>query len=458
MENNYSRRAAFRIGAGTAATVGLMGLAGCTATSSPGSTAKPASTLRVGTPSWKNGDSIDPTTGRKVVGLDTILSKFEKPNNSTVTVTNISTTSANSLIAKTQTLLLGNQVDVIEGNTLWPFYEQGLLEDLTPYIKRDNWKSKFVPSVLAPPNPRFTYPPYSPNPKIYLSVPGDLQAPSLAYDKQLFKDFDVEPLSKIPTIKEIIEKAPKLTGKNPRTGKDCYGIGYDPRATAHTMLYYLGQGVDLGSVDPKDPSKLTLDTPAVKRGIEEMIALAKYCPPGFDIGQGRENWGTKDNTVAINMVVSSPDMYSAIQNGLAKRYVVTEGLRDKAGHTFLVTGQEWAMAKNTKDKDAAWELIKFLSGPVTQKLAWDNTLDLPSWKAANWVDTKQAPYAPAFLAAGAAAKNAFFPQFMFTDFRPWIAAQVSLAGHGSKPDIVGGLAEMQQKGEAWVKTQTMAIG
>jgi ABC-type glycerol-3-phosphate transport system substrate-binding protein len=151
-------------------------------------------------------------------------------------------------------------------------------------------------------------------------------------------------------------------------------------------------------------------------------------------------------------------MMSEIQNGLSKRYVVTEGIRDKNGHTFLVTGVEWAMAKHTKDKDAAWELIKFLSGPVTQKLAWQNTLDLPSWKKADWVNTKELPYAPAFLAAAAAGRNAFFPEFMFTTFRPWIAQQVSLAIHGGHPDISGGLQQMQQKGEAWAKTQTMQLG
>lgn len=461
MQPNLTRRGVIRLGAGAAAAAGLATLAGCTpAHSSVSATnAKLApSTLRIGTPDWKAATSVDPTTGNTVAGLNSILSQFEKPNNSTVSVINIVADSSNSVIAKTQTLLLGNQVDIVEGATLWPFYQQGLLEDLTPYVKRDNWTANYVKSIFTPPMERFMYPPWAPDPKIYLSVPADVQVPSLAYDKQLFKDFGVEPLSKIPSMKEILEKAPQLTGKNPRTGKQCYAIGYDPGKTAHIMLFYLGRGVDFGAVDPQNPSALKLDTPQTLNEIEQLISIAKYCPPGFEVGQGLENWGTENNTVAMNMVVYTADMLPAIQNGLSSRFVVTDGIRDTSNHTFLITGLEWAMAKSTKNKDAAWELLKFLSGPVTQKLAWQNTLDLPSWKKADWVSTKKLPYEPAFAAVAAAGRNAFFPEYMFTDFRPWITQELSLAIHGKNPNIAAGLKEQQQKGEAWAKTQPMKVG
>lgn len=452
-QSGLSRRDFVRLGGGTVIAGGLAAaLAGCAGL--PFGTPQG---LRVGTVNFRPNKSVDPITGNTIDGLDSILTKFASSNPArAVEPIGISGASSNAVIAKIQTLLMGDAIDVLQGNTLWPFFEQGLLEDLTPYIQRDDWNKKSLPAMLEPPQERFLYPPMTLEPTAQLAVPGDLAVPSLAFDAELFEDFGVEPLATVPTIDEIIDKAAKLTGNNPRTGKACYAIGYDPRATAHIMLYYLGKGVDFGVVDPSDPSRLTLDTPQVLRGIEGMIDLAQYCPPGFQIGAGRENWGTKQNTVAINMVVYTGDMIAAIGNDLAKRFIVTEGLRNANDHTFLITGSEWAMAANTDRKDEAWELIKFLSGPEAQRLAFRNQLTLPSWRGADWVDPERLPYADQFLAAAGAAKNAFFPQFMFTTFRPWIAKVVTQAITGGKPDLQGGLADMQRKGEIWAATATPA--
>ena len=404
---------------------------------------------------FKARNSINATTGKRVAGLSSVIDGFTRDHPGVrVELIDINAPSSNAVIAKTQTLLMSRNVDVIHGNTLWPFFEQGLIADISRYFERDHWADRYLPSILSPPMERFTYPPWDPAPTVHLSAPGDLAAPSLAYDSQLFADFGVEPLPPVPTIEEIIEKAPQLTGPNPRTGDDCYAIHYDPRSHAHIMLFYLGHGVDFGRVDRDDPSALRLDTPEVRRGLEEMIKLAEFCPPGVDVGQGSENWGTARNTVAIKMVAYPNDLQKAIDAGLVDRYVVTEGLRDTDDHTFFVSGSEWAVSSAAPDPDLAWELVKYLSGPAGQRLAFANSRTLASWRGADWIDTKLQPYAPAFTAAAEAGRNAFFPQFMFTTFRPWIAKTVSQTVNGQRPDIAAGLADMQRKGEQWVIDST----
>src|SRR5581483_51624 len=125
------------------------------------------------------------------------------------------------------TLLLGGEIDILGGSTVWPYYQQGLLLDLTPYYTRDNWRANFVPTLFQPPIERIMYPPWVAHPTTYVSVPADLSAISTAYDKQLFEDFGVDPLSSTPTSDDVVNRVPKLTGTNPRTGQMCYGMYYN---------------------------------------------------------------------------------------------------------------------------------------------------------------------------------------------------------------------------------------
>lgn len=449
--NSFSRR---RFLSGSALTMSAFATPSLLSACGTGSGSRSAGgTIKVGLASYSSDNGVDPATGRQVKGVNELLRSLSEDSGVKPTAVDINADDANARNAKIQTLLLSGGVDIVQSGTLYPFFEQDLLIDLTDYYKQDNWADNFMPAVLTPPMERIMYPPWDPAPTKYISSPGVLNILSLAYDKQLFDDFKVEPLSAVPTIEEILEKLPKLTGTNPRTGKKSYGMYYDPRSAAHIMLYYFGHGIDLGMVDPTNPSRLRFNTPEVKHGIEQMIATAKYAPPGFEIGQGGENWGTEDNTVAINMSVSPIGMRTAMDNKLVDRFVVTEGVRNKENHTFFVSATEFGIAKKCKNPDAAWEVIKLLSGADGQKFLYEQYSELPTWKSADWVKAETSPYAKPFLAAAAAGKNAFFPVFMFRTFRPWMAATVSNAINGKPVNLDAGLADQQKKAEQWAKEQ-----
>lgn len=427
-----------------------------TESASPPEASKPAlkGTLNVAVTMYNAESGVNAATGQNVLGYDEMVKPFlaQHPDLK-VNFIQVPNKDSNTNNAKWQTLLLSNQVDIIQGVTMYYFYEQGLLEDLTPYFERDDYKKHFVDSIFSTPSERFLSPQWSEDAKTIYAAPASLATLSVAYDKQIFEDFGVEPLSQNPTMEEIMEKAEKLTGKNPKTGKQTYGLFFDPRKHSHTLLYYFGKGISLGEIDVNDPSKLTYNTPEVRQGIEGMIKAAAYAPPGFEIGQGNENWGTENNTVAIQMVVFPVDMLKPIQNGLQDRFMLTHGVLNKDGHGMFVAGNTYVMAKASENKEAAWELIKYMSGGEGQKFLYDNYGELPSWKDQNWVDESKDPYSPAFMAAAALSKNAFFPGFTFETFRPWMAGVVTNAVNGKTPDLDKDLAEMQKKAEQWVKEQ-----
>lgn len=442
-----SRRLLLGGGASLAATA--TGLSSCSSNSGGSGSA-----IKIGLSQFKADDGLDPTTGRQVKGINTLLKSFMKDNPKIdVHAIDVVGSGANATNAKIQTLLLSGGVDIIESATLWPFYKQGLMADLTSYYKKDNWAKNYIPALFSEPMERLIYPPWVWPPQHYTSVPAELDTLSLAYDKQIFQDFGVEPLSAVPSVDEIIQKAPKLTGVNPRTGKQNYAMFYDPRGQSHIMLYYFGHGIDFGKIDCQSPSDLTFDTPRVKGGIEQMIKISRYLPPGYAIGNGNENWGTKDNTVAINLSVAPQQMLPAVQNNLVDRFIVTEGVRNSDGHTFFISALEYGVSKKAKNLDAIWEVLKFLSGAPGQKFLYENYGYLPSWTNADWVKTADSPYAKEFLSATKVARNAFFPEFMFKTFRPWMASVISKAVNNESYNLDRGLADMQKKAEQWVKSE-----
>lgn len=428
------------------------------------STAAPVK-IRVATTAFKSSAGVNAATARPYQGLNDLLQQHFNSSKVQVESTDIVGATPNDTMAKIQTLLLGGQVDIVIGATLWPYYVQGLLKDLTPYYKRSDWRSKFIATIFKPPIERVMFPPWVPNPTTYVSVPIDLSCISTAYDKQIFKDFGVEPLSEPPQITDIVAKIPKLTGKNPRTGKQTYGLYYNAASASHQLLYFLGHGdIDFGTIDPSNPSKIQFDTPLIMSKIEQMISLAKYSPPGFVLGQGGENWGTTDNDIAINLTVTpsglaGAGMLTAVENHLTSRFVVTTGIRDKNNHTFYVSADEAAMASKTAHPAEAWKALQFLSGPVAQKFYFENFQALPGWKSQNWATKKTSPYVESFLATANNAHEAFFPEFMFQTFRPWLNATMSNTIAGKSVNLSSGLAEMQQQAEAWVKANyTMKNG
>ncbi len=465
---SLTRRSLLRRAAGLgAAAMTPWLLAACGGTAAPASTtsgtpSQTASTgtvqLRLGTSNFKASGGIDPATGLPYKGLNDLFAASwdAKKTGISVRATDIVGSSVNDTHAKIVTLLLGGQIDMLLGATVWPYFQQKLLVDLTPYYKKDNWRANFIQTIFTPPIERIMYPPYAADPTTYVSVPADLSVISTAYDQQLFSDFGVPPLSDPPGMDEIVSKLPKLTGKNPRTGQQCYGMYYNAKVASHQILYFLGHGnIDFGSIDPTDPAKIAFDTPLIKSAIQEMIALAKYCPPGFVLGEGAQAWGTTSNNVAINMSVTpqgggSAGMLTAVQNKLTDRFVVTGGIRDKDNHTFYVSADEYAIAAKSPHPDQAWAVLKFLSGPVAQKFYFENFQALPSWQDQNWMTPATYPYATPFLAEANAAHEAFFPEFMFSTYRPWLNSVLSDAIAGKGYNLDTGLAQMQQQAERWV--------
>ncbi|NOU98169.1 extracellular solute-binding protein [Paenibacillus sp. LMG 31456] len=407
-----------------------------------------AGVVKVAVFSFPVDDGINPATGKPAKGIKALFEPFlAKHPKLTLEYSEVP---ADDRKAKWQALLLSNSVDVVFLDASIDFYNQGFLMPLDDYLARDNWKQNFVDALWTD-KERLT----NEGDGKVMAMPGGILTNTIVYDKQIFEEFGVQPLSEKPTADELIEKAKKLTGINPKTGKQSYGLFYDPRKTSHMMLDYFsgGQGVQFGTIDWKNfgNSKLNFNTPEIKKSLQTLIDINPYLPPGYEIGRGFENWGKADNNVAMCLWCGNMD--EVLKNKLEKRYVMTKGIRDKNDKTSFGTARVTAMAKQSKNPEAAWQVLKYMTGPEGQKFMYDNYKELPSWKSADWVKKEEDPYAEQLLAVVKDTKNVLFPPIMFSTIRPWMGDIISRAIHGQKYNLDTELAQTQDKVNKWVEEQ-----
>lgn len=327
--------------------------------------------------------STDPTTGKKVQGLQVIKDEFERlyPG----TTLDFVVMGWDSYTQKTQTMLSVNECDVYQVPGIAAFADQGFLEPLAPYIKKDNYDlGQYVDGqidgwkAMGPDDTEL---------QVYgLPVIGDTRF--IMYDKKIFDDWGVEYLSANPTFEELAEKAAKMTGKNPVTGEQNYGIAWRGNDSADTIVNIAeGMGGKWGEGFRLKELKTAFNSDEFKKAAEWLYGLLPYAPQGVMTGQGLESFGTNKNTVAINLRVW-PKMYSETkefpdtkdQYGVA--YLFTN---PELGMGGMFAGSPYAIGSTSDNKDLAWEFLKFQATDFYQEWLWNNHSNLPVVKsAANW--------------------------------------------------------------------------
>lgn len=335
--------------------------------------------------------STDPITGEKVEGITILKEEFEKlyPG---ATVEFI-LMPWEGYAEKTQAMITSGEADVYQMPGIADYAAQGVLEPLQPYIDQDNqfdleifidnqvdgWK------VLGPDSDEL---------EIYgLPFLGD--ARFFIYDKKIFDDWGVEYLSDYPTMEEITEKAAKMTGTNPVTGEQNYGVWFrgDWDSGGHVVNAAEGQNGSWGTGFSWDEMEFNFNSPEMLNGLNWLIELQKYAPQGLVSNQGQERWLTDENNIAI-MLYQGP-------GGLVKT-VYTQGLQDridiaqlfkndeKKGGQFA--GSPIVIAKDSKNKELAWEWVKFATSDFVQKYIYEEAGLVPSIKAASeWESVNAQP-------------------------------------------------------------------
>ncbi len=237
------------------------------------------------------------------------------------------------------------------------FATKGVLEDLTPYIVADPQgfnKADFFPQVIE----RFAY-----RGKLF-AAPRDI-APfaCVYYNKKLFDERGISYPTDDWTWSDLLRLARELTKKDDAGNVTQYGFyGW----AWQNFVYGNGGGlVD----DVKNPKKLMLNTPEAIDGLQFYADLSNLynvmpTPLAFrNFGMGADRMFANGR---IAMFLSGIWETPQFRNYNFDWDVVMFPKNDKGVRAFGTGGTGYALLRSSKNKKAAWEVIKALTGPEGQ--------------------------------------------------------------------------------------------
>ncbi|MFS0726503.1 extracellular solute-binding protein [Paenibacillus sp. 1P07SE] len=336
-------------------------------------------------------DKTDAISGNTSRGVKVLKEEFEKQYpNANVEFILMGWDNYNE---KTQTMLQSGAADVYQVPGIATFTEQGLLEPLKPYIERDNFDLGVYLDGQV--DGWRTMGPDDQEPQIYgLPFIGDTRV--IVYDSQLFEDWGVEPLSESPTLDEIMEKAAAMTGTNPKTGEQNYGLAYKGSDAADTVMNINeALGGQWGEGFLWQSMKLEFDSDTMIQAMDWLKEATKYAPAGVLAGQGFENFLRDNNNVAIHLRMPPGFINEAETFGQEDRYQAALLFKNPTtGTGSMFAGSPFSIGASANNKDLAWEWLKFSSSEMFQQYMWTDqrSHSMPVIKAAaDWDSVKEIP-------------------------------------------------------------------
>ncbi|WP_133581363.1 extracellular solute-binding protein [Aureibacillus halotolerans] len=401
--------------------------------------------------SFSLDDKTDPVTGVTSKGVHVLKEEFEKRYPG-VTVEFV-LMGWDNYNEKTQTMLQSNAADVYQLPGIATFAEQGLLEPLQPFIEEDSFDLDVYLNGQI--DGWRAMGPEDEQPEIYgLPFIGDARV--LVYDKKLFDDWGVEYLSEEPTMEEILEKAKKMTGTNPETGEQNYGITFKGSDAADSVMNINESlGGQWGTGFLWKDMQVEFDTPTMIQAAEMMVEANQYAPEGTLVNQGSEDFFTEDNNVAINLRVPPGFINSLETFGTQDRYQATLLFENTdKGMGGMFAGSPFAIGESSTNHELAWEWLKFSSSDFFQKYMWEErrTESMPVIKAAkDWESVKAIPQMDVILKQ---MGQLWAPRYPYRAGQPrYILSEnieLILLGEITPEE---GLTSAQEEAEKWLSSQ-----
>ena len=305
----------------------------------------------------------------------------------------------------------GPDVFALDANPVRQYIAEGWVRDLTPFVTAAGGQSflgDFYPNSLVP---------VTVDGKIY-GIPMNTVAMGLVYNKKLFDEVGIAVPPK--NWDEFREMSKKLTRSSTGSGPvDRWAFtivlapaGFDLRVSSIFRSF----GGDFLTPDWK---RSALDSPEIKAAfnyILDLILVDKVVPPGVsqvDANAARRMLANQQIAMKIGTTWSFPEV-SAMNPQLDGWNVLKIApLPQRAGstspiHTTLYQ-KSLFINKNSKNPDAAWKLVRYLTDAPRMERWWDDNAMLSSRRSVNEGYAKIKQSVPASVVASEIQYGAFLP-------------------------------------------------
>ncbi len=276
-----------------------------------------------------------------------------------------------SYISKILTQIGGNDApDVVftEVNVFVPMYKKGIFLDLTPFIRKDKDFNieDFFQSVVK----RFTR-----DGKIY-AIPRDT-APfaCVYYNKNLFDQAGVKYPTDNWTFNDLIRIAKKLT-KRDKNGR-IIQYGFYSWAWMNFVYGFGGKIVD----NVENPTKCTLDNPATIKGLKFYADLCnKYKVSPRPVALRNMDQSPVDMFMAGKIAMFNSGIWESprFRKITSFDWDIVMFPKGPVKRAFGTGGSGYAIIKNTKHPEEAWEVLKCLAGNYGQEMLAKTGLGQPA--------------------------------------------------------------------------------
>jgi multiple sugar transport system substrate-binding protein len=235
---------------------------------------------------------------------------------------------------------------------LWPtpsYAARGVLEDLTPYIQKDNYNlNDYWPNLLAS---------ASYQGKVF-GFPRDIEAHALYYNKKLFDAAGVAYPTDKWTWDDLTAAAQKLTKKDAGGRVTQYGLAMEGGKWPMWVGQAGGQVLD----DLTNPSKCTLDTPQAMKGLQFFYDLMDkgYAMRNAALSQQGGDSGVFQAGQAA-MIIQNSSRVADFNANKDLDYDVAAVPVAKDGQPWNINGgAAWVMSSKSAHKAEAWDFLKWL--------------------------------------------------------------------------------------------------
>ncbi len=320
-------------------------------------------------------DSLDPLTGETIKGVNVMEESFEAQNpNIDIEFILMGWDDYNT---KTQAMIMAGEADVVQVPGVASMASMDILEPLAPYIERDGFDlDAYIPGqvegwqVMGPNDTELTT----------YALPWIADTRFIIYDKEIFDQWGVEYLSAEPTIDEVTSKIAQMTGTNPVTGIENFGMYYNGKDVQDVAMNIAeGLGGTWGSGSKFDELQFNFNSAELVEAGNILQDINQYAPEGYMSGSGGEKFRYEDNNIAI-LLRGSPGYVADITTlGLLDKYGIARlFVNEELNMGGLFAGSPFAIANNSEVKDAAWEFLKFSQSVEWQEFMWTNYDCLPT--------------------------------------------------------------------------------
>jgi multiple sugar transport system substrate-binding protein len=265
-------------------------------------------------------------------------------------------------------------------NVYMPKYtDAGVLEPLDSYIEKDGIdKSKWVPSMMEL---------YS-DKGIQYGMPKGMDVVVVAFNKSIFDKYGVTYPQEGWTWEEFVNKGSELRDKIAKQGGDEYALAIevDESQPSYTQML-IQEGLKIYSDDGKSTD---LSDPKAASVFADLVNLMdeKIMP----------EYTVLSDTKATDLFISEKagmlyvgSWKSSVLDGVSfAKNIGLVPMPKRLNNNCALGGISYSMSAYSKNKEAAWKLISYLSGPESNKIQAEEKIEIPAYIEV------QDTYAPAF--------------------------------------------------------------